>query len=289
MLIFRSRSSAIIRIPTLAVMLAGVWGLIEVTRLAGTKHSLAVTGGFAVVVCSALALGGRVFRRVGDAIVSTGLLGSRQVPARQAVLGVRMRGAGKYWGLDLDLMAHGNFESRDAITLDSFTPNGTQAVMAAARRASTLLGLPEPILAPGLPGVPGRTADTPAGGDAPERFDIRARWRATSPWAKFLGAMVLASVGWIVGAAFLHPGGKLLLICAQPWPVRDPAPTFSFTCQGRTVIDVDAGPSTLAVWDRQRGCWTEQRLSVPARRRLVVDVDRAVKVAPCSTASWPPP
>jgi hypothetical protein len=99
MLIFRKRPATILRIPSLALMLLAPWAMLESTRLMGAKHSPQATFGFALAVCAAFALGFRITRRVGDEIVSTGLTGSRYVLARHAVLGIRMRGGGKYWQL----------------------------------------------------------------------------------------------------------------------------------------------------------------------------------------------
>ena len=118
------------------------------------------------MVAAVFGLGMRVIRRVGDDFVVTGLLGSKHVPARHAVLGVRMQGGGRYWHLALDLMAHPDFEHSDRVEIDSFQPNGTGAIMRAARRAAGTLGLAEPILAPGLVDSSSRTVSD--GGGATE-------------------------------------------------------------------------------------------------------------------------
>jgi hypothetical protein len=287
MLIFRSRRAVIIRIPSLALLLAGLWVIVQAAALAGGPHEARITGGFAVAVSAVIALGTRIVRRAGDEIVSSGLLGSRYVPARHASLGIRMRGGGRYWSLALDLMVRPDFGSPDAVTIDTFEANGTGAIIRAGRRAAGLLGLPEPILAPGLSDGASRTADHPDGADVGKRFDLRRRWTAASAWTKFLALVVLSSVTWMVFAR--RPGGQLLLICAKSWQVRDPSPTFNLTCVGRTVVDVDAGPATLRVWDPGRSCWIERRFVVPEHRRVAVHVDDEVKVSSCASAGWPPP
>ncbi len=149
MLIFSKRPGVVIRIPSVGLMLAGAWGLLALTTLA-EKHSKPIPGWFAVVVVAVFALGTRIIRRVGDDFVVTGLRRSEHLPARYAVLGVRMRGGGRYWHLALDLMAHPDFGNTNRVEIDSFQPNGTGAIIRAARRAAGALGLPEPILAPGL-------------------------------------------------------------------------------------------------------------------------------------------
>ena len=287
MLIFRARRAAIIRIPSVALMVAGLWGIVEAAALASGRHSAQVTGGFAVGVAVVIALGTRIVRRAGDEIASTGLLGSRYVPARHAALGIRMRGAGRYWQLALDLMIRPDFESPNAIAIDRFEANGTGAIIRAARRAAGVLGLPEPILAPGLSDSSSRTPPRPPEAGIGKRFDLRRRWATASGWTKFVVLVVLFSAAWMVFAR--RPAGQLLLICAKSWQVRDPSPTFNFVCLGRTVVSVDAGSAALGVWDPDRGCWVEQSFVVPEHRRVAVDVDAEVKAGRCAAASWPPP
>jgi len=289
MLIFRARRATVICIPSLALMLAVPWIMIEAASLAGARHSPQVTAGFALAVCAVLAFGTRIVRRVGDEIVSTGLRGSRHVPARQAVLGIRMQARTRYAQLALDVMAHPDFSKPDPepVTIDSFSPNGTEAVMRAARRAASLLGLPEPILAPGLSDGSSRPTDQPDGADV-EGFDLRRRWAETSGWTKLLVLAGLVSGGWMVLSSFLHPGVKLYLTCAQPWHVRDPSPTFNFTCEGSPFVEVQAGPAALEVWDPDRGCWIERRFVVP-KNGARVDVAGVVKSGRCANRGWPPP
>lgn len=289
MLIFRARRATVIRIPSLAPMIGSLWVMAEAATLAAGKHASGLTGGFALAVFVVLALGMRIVRRVGDEIVSTGILGSRSVPARDAVLGVSMRGGGRYWHLALDLMAHRDFRTATPIEIDSFQPNGIAATMRAARRAASLLGLAEPILAPGLSDSSARTDSGPHADDGSRLFSVRERWAAASNFAKFLLVAAVASGVWMIFSSVVRPGAQLELTCVNSWQVRDAAPTFNFTCQGRSVVAVDAGPATLAVWDPARSCWIERRFVVPKRRRVVVNVDRDVKASPCSAEGWPAP
>ncbi|HVV16441.1 MAG TPA: hypothetical protein VHH90_04490 [Polyangia bacterium] len=288
MLICTKRAGVVIRIPSVALMLAGAWGFLALVTLSA-KHSRPIPGWFAVVVATVFILGIRIVRRVGDDFVVTGLRGSEHVPARHAVLGVRMQGGGRYWHLALDLMAHPDFGSADRVEIDSFQPNGTEAIMLAARRAASALGLPEPSLAPGL--VDGSSGALSHAGvvDGGNRPSLGNRWAATSSWSKFLVLTGLVSVGWLLVSSLRHPGARLELRCAEPWHVRDSSPTFNYTCQGRTIVDVDDGPATLAAWDPDRRCWIERKLDVVQNHRMSIDVDAVVKTGRCSTAGWPPP
>jgi hypothetical protein len=296
-LIFSERRASIVRIPAIALILLGPWALIEVSALAGgAKHSAQVTWGFAAAVCAAFALGFRIIRRVGDQIVSTGLRGSRSVPARHAVVGIRMWASSKYAQLGLDVMAHPDFDQRepDPLRIDSFAANGTGAAVRAGRRSASLLGLAGPMLAPGLSEDAIQTPASPDGIKAGERFDLRRqvldRWAALDGWSKFLSLIALLSVIGVASRSFLRPGAQLHLRCAQSWQVRDPAPTFNFTCLGKSeVVSVDPGPGALEVWDPSRGCWVERRFVVPERGAIGVDVDRTVKASPCAKTALPPP
>lgn len=274
----------------MALMVAGIWGIVELARLTGQRHTPELTVGFGCAVAAMFAAGTRVVRRVGDQIVVSALSGRQSVSALHAVLGIRMSGSGRYWQLALELMAYPDFERSAAVRVDSFQPSGIEPIMRAARRASTLLGLPHPILAAGLTDSAGRG---PAATDSRERFDFRfdllGRWAAADRWSKLL---VLAGVTfgcWMILSSFLHAGAQLQLSCDQSWNVRNQVPTFSYTCQGHSVVDVDAGPGALDIWDPDRRCWIERKFNVPKKRRLLIDVDAALKAGRCAAVDWPAP
>jgi hypothetical protein len=300
-LIFRKRQGVIVRVPTLALVLLGPWAMIEASRLVPSKLPPPPSLLLAAVVSAAFLMGFRIIRRRGDEIVMTGVLGgSRYVPARHAVLRVHVRLGARYGALALDLMPRPDLivdikgGHPDVVTIEDFEPNGTDAVMRAARRAASLLGLPEPMLGPGLIGSPGRTPQA-GGAETRKHLDLPAIWaKARHAWAaassveKFVVVACTVSITWMSSMSFLQPSATLYLKCANRWHVRNPEPTFNFTCPDDYYVNVHVGSNGLDVWDPDRRCWIERTFVVP-KNGARVDVDDTVKSGRCVHPDWPPP
>jgi hypothetical protein len=289
MLVFRERTATIIRFPTIAVMLLAAWALLEVGVLSGHTVSSKVEWGFAVAVASTVMLGVRVIRRAGEEIRSVGLVGSRKIAAGRAALGVYTRGTGKYSGIHLELVTRGtDFHSPSRsgtnIAVDVFEPTGLEMPLRVARRAARVLGLPEPLLGPGL-------VDPTARGPVEGRtgFSLASWWASVSPKARFAALAVVIVVAWtgLTGRAT----ARLVLRCTVPLTVRDASMTFNFSCAGPAakMLKVPAGHLDLDVWDPRRACWTMRAFDLVADGRIVVDVDEVVRTSNCVETQWAPP
>jgi hypothetical protein len=285
MLFVIPKRATVIKVPTLAIMLLGAWGLIGARDWAiGKATSPQLQWGFALVIAALTMTGTKMVHRIGDSIDVGGIFGTRTVTASRAMLGLAVRSAGRYAGIDLDLMTTPHFElnsmASKALNVETFTASGIDRPMRVAKHVAKALGLPEPLVAPWM-------LDTSVSGPAPRTKGpgLKQRWKATSALTKFMIAVVAVSMRSALLVS--RSAARLTMTCATPRPVR--GLLFNFTCSGRQSVAVDPGAVTLGAWDAERSCWVLRDLLLPKKLTTVVDVDALVRRGACAQTSWPPP
>jgi hypothetical protein len=285
MLFVIPKRASVIKVPTLSFMLLGAWAFIGASDWAiGKATSPQIQWGFALVIAALTITGTKMVHRIGDSIDVGGIFGTRTVTASRAVLGLAVRSAGRYAGIDLDLMTTPHFERNSmaskALNVETFTASGIDRPMRVAKRVAKALGLPEPMVAPWMP-------DTSVSGPAPRTKGpgLKQRWKATSALTKFMVAVVAVSMPSALLVS--RSAARLIMTCATPRPVR--GPMFSFTCAGRQSAPVDPGAVTLGALDAERSCWVLRDLIVTKKLTTVVDVDALATRDECAQNSWPAP
>jgi hypothetical protein len=285
MLFVVPKRATVIKVPTLAIMLLGAWAFIGASDWAiGKATSPQIHWGFALAIATLAMTGTKMVHRIGDSIDIGGVFGTRTVTASKAMLGLAVRSAGRYAGIDLDLMTTPHFElnsmASKALNVETFAASGIDRPMRVAKRVASALGLPEPLVAPWM-------LDTSVSGPSPRTKGpgLKQRWKATSGLAKFMIAVAAFGMAWALLAS--RSGARLAMTCATPRPVR--GPMFNFTCAGRQSVSVDPGAVTLGAWDAERSCWVLRDLILTKKLTTVVDVDALARRGACAQTDWPPP